>query len=96
MTETIQFTAMACELAKTIYYGRALTQDVVARDWEALPYAARDFYIQEAAHILKAVKLLPATSSPLMDAFVGITRHHAAKVTHRITPQAPYGEEIQS
>jgi hypothetical protein len=91
---TFQFNAAACGLAQQIYYSRALAFDVVPKDWHALTTAERDSYIDEAAEVLRAKQLAPREVPPLFDAFVGITRAHAAKVTHRITPAAPYGEEF--
>lgn len=94
MSETFRFTAAACGLAQNIYYARAVAQEVVVKDWQALSGDDKARYVAEAAEILRARPLAPREPSPLFDAFVGITRAHAANVIARIDEAHPWGEPL--
>lgn len=92
MNELFRFNAIACELAKSIYWARALAQEVVAKDWEALSGGMRQRFVDEAAEILTKKRLMDAQPSPLLTAFADLTRTHAGRVIGHINEQTPWGE----
>lgn len=92
MNELFRFNAIACELAKSIYWARALAQEVVAKDWAALSGGMRQRFVEEAAEILTAKRLMDAQPSPLFTACAAIAGAQPGRVIGRIDEQAPWGE----
>lgn len=71
---------------------RALAQEVVAKDWEALSGGMRQRFVDEAAEILTAKRLMDAEPSPLFRACAAIAGAQPGRVIGRIDEQTSWGE----
>lgn len=91
---SLTFNVAAIHLAQALYYSRAEAYGLaLTSEWEQLAPREKHDYVEQAQLALEAVRPAPNTTN-YFGLAASLARRERDKVIARITPEAPYGEEI--